>query len=137
MRAYRASPALYARIIAAQPPAPVVTAPIVLAPMAGPPAPPLITDIMRHVSFEMGIAVADLTSPCRDARLVRARSAVSWLAYHGAKKPYRLIGRALGGRDVSSVTNQLRKAEKLRRSDPAFLQVTDKIFATLVAGEPA
>lgn len=91
----------------------------------------LIADVLDLVAFEMGIALADLVGPCRDARLVRGRAAVAWIARVGLGRQLNLIGRALGGRDHSTVAVGLRRAEALRAQDPAFRAVTAKILRQL------
>jgi len=87
--------------------------------------------LVELVAFELGLTVADLIGPCRVARLCRGRAAVCWLARVTTNRSLREIGRALGGRDHSTIAHALRHAKLLRAEDPAFHAVTSKLLCAV------
>lgn len=84
-------------------------------------------EIIRRVSYEMGVPVDAVMSPCRQRPLVRARAAVAWLTLRFGTSSRCGIGRRLG-RHHTSILHLIAKAEKLRLTDPAFRMVTDRIL---------
>lgn len=85
--------------------------------------------ILHAVAFETGLRIEDLIAPSKRHPLVRARSAVAWVARRVTDRSLRQIGLALGGRDNSTILSLIAKAEGLRDSDPAFRMLTDRLIA--------
>lgn len=86
-----------------------------------------IMEIVRRVSYEMGLPVDAVMGHCRQRPLVRARAAIAWLALRFETASCCGIGRRLG-RHHTSILHLIAKAEKLRLTDPAFRMVTDRIL---------
>jgi chromosomal replication initiation ATPase DnaA len=63
---------------------------------------------------------AEITGPSRDARLFRARAAVTLIARTETTQSFAQIGAVLGRRDHSTVRYQLQRAGEMQSSDPAF-----------------
>lgn len=85
--------------------------------------------IIAEVAWHMGLARSAITSPCRKAEFVRARAAIVWIALRLGTRSLNQIGRALGGRDHSTVRSAWTKAEEeLRPRDPAFRRMTDRLL---------
>jgi chromosomal replication initiator protein len=65
--------------------------------------------------------VADLTGRRRTARIVQARFAAAYALHRQYPgMPLSAIGRALGGRDHSTIINAIRRAEALARNDSDY-----------------
>src|SRR3546814_10321695 len=75
----------------------------------------------------MGVRESDIIGDSRGQVYVRPRAAIVWIAKLLTDHSLAQIGRALGGRDHSTVIGLLAKAEKLRTTDPAFVLTTDKL----------
>jgi hypothetical protein len=70
--------------------------------------------------------IADLRSQYRDADLLRQRRAVVWSAKFHTNASFSEIGKALC-RDHSSITRSLDEALELWRTDPAFVDLCERI----------
>jgi chromosomal replication initiator protein len=78
-------------------------------------------DVLSRTANLFGVTVADLTGPRRTPDLVQARFAAAYaLRRHCQDMPLCAIGRALGGRDHSTIINALRRAEALARNDADY-----------------
>lgn len=73
----------------------------------------------------------DLTGPCREPHIARARHALMWLARETTMWSAPEIGRRIGGRDHSTVLHSIRVARRLRDSDPRFRLLTDAMVKAL------
>ena len=92
-------------------------------------APPVgVSAVIGWVSFEMGLPVVAITGISREARLVRARAAIAWLASVGLGRSLPRIGALLGNRHHTTILSLLRKAEGLRGRDPAFALLTTRLL---------
>ncbi|WP_242095475.1 helix-turn-helix domain-containing protein [Sphingomonas sp. CROZ-RG-20F-R02-07] len=98
-----------------------------------------IASVLEHVAFETEFAVSDIIGRSRKLHLVRTRYAAAWLARRHTGKTLTQIGRAFGGRDHSTVTHEITRAEQLRGVDDYFCWLTDQLDEQLarVAGEDA
>lgn len=76
------------------------------------PLPPSIEDIKRAACQYFKLPMAILMSDRRQWLQVYARQIVMYLAYHNTHKSFPKIGRALGGRDHTTVMHGVRKIEK-------------------------
>lgn len=90
-------------------------------------APPMVSDVIARIGFEMGLTTAGITGRGLRSGELRARCAVSWIARELGRSTTE-TGRAMGDRDHSTIVYQLRKADAMRRTDPAFIAVTDKVL---------
>lgn len=70
--------------------------------------------------------IADLRSQYRDADLLRQRRAVVWSAKFHTNASFSEIGKALC-RDHSSITRSLDEALVMWRTDPAFVELCERI----------
>jgi chromosomal replication initiation ATPase DnaA len=95
---------------------------------------PTVRDVMARVSFEMGVPVVDITGRGQGKPALRARAAISWIAGLVCGSSLAEIGRALGGRDHTTVIHQRRRAEQMRGTDPAFRRVTNRLLAEFGGG---
>lgn len=76
------------------------------------------------------ITVVRIMSDQQDKRCVHIRFAVFWTAREGLGYNLARIGRAVGGRDHSTIHYGLKRACALRVSDPGFRSLTDKLMET-------
>ena len=91
---------------------------------------PSFARVLADVAHEMGLAEEDILGECRERRLFRARSAVSFILRSVPKLKKTEIGEAMGFRDHSTIDNQLRAADVMRSGvDPAFKRLTDRLIA--------
>jgi chromosomal replication initiation ATPase DnaA len=86
-----------------------------------------VADIIQATAFQMGLRPADLIGAGRAARFVRARFAVAWVAQTVCGHSLKRIGRALGGRDHTTIINAVARAEQLLLVDPAFRLLTQRL----------
>lgn len=66
------------------------------------------------------VSVVDVLSPRRDDRIVAARYAAGWLIRDLLPRSFPEIGRALGGRDASTVIKGIAAAEARMERNPAY-----------------
>lgn len=100
-------------------------------------AAPTTRAIVDFVAYLTGLTGAAIIGRNREARLARARAAVSWIAYRVAERSTTQIGAVLGGRHYSSIVEQLRLADRLLVSDPLFKVLIDLAIDQFRKGEPA
>ncbi|WP_425230228.1 helix-turn-helix domain-containing protein [Sphingomonas sp.] len=94
------------------------------------PCPPvgIVGDLAKLAACHVGLTVRELLGAGRAAHLVCARSAVALVAREqGLSVPQ--IGRALGGRDHTTIVHALRRAATLTAADPAFRLLCDRLRA--------
>lgn len=78
-----------------------------------------------------GITHDELTGSSRVAHFARARFAYSWLAREVLGESVRSIAAHLGSRDHTTTINALERARDLRRNDPSFRRLTDRLLAEM------
>jgi chromosomal replication initiation ATPase DnaA len=86
---------------------------------------PTIEEIVAYVARRLDLTCSQIAGACRTSRLSTARAAVCWFAYRFTGRSYAAIARQLGVRDHSAVYSGVRRAERFRRHDEAFLALTD------------
>ncbi|MFZ5747159.1 MAG: helix-turn-helix domain-containing protein [Pseudomonadota bacterium] len=86
---------------------------------------PSVAEIIARVSTQTGVRTSVMIGEGRGLGALRARYAVAWMGYCVAGHTLERIGRALGGRDHSTIRHAVAQAKLLRRRDPAFLMLTD------------
>jgi chromosomal replication initiation ATPase DnaA len=79
-----------------------------------------VRELVRFVAFQTGVRTAEIVGPQRCRRVFRARAAVVWASIRLLGKSYSVVGRVLGDRDHTTIINAVRRAEEMRRIDPAF-----------------
>lgn len=92
-----------------------------------------ITPIIADAAVATWNTVHDLVGPSRLAPIARVRFAIYWAARSASGQSLSQIGRAVGMRDHTTVIGGLRRAEQLRREDPAFKTLTDMLVAKALA----
>ena len=90
---------------------------------------PIDTDVALAIAqAEFGVSRDELVSHRRCDTLVRARAFAVWvLRSLGVPMSYPRIGRAIGGRDHTTIINLHLKAVTLRLTDPAFRGACQRI----------
>ena len=89
-------------------------------------------DIVEAVAQVSGDMPDDLRGPCRAAALVRARQVAYWLGRDHGHSLTR-IGRALGGRDHTTVLQGLRRVALLARDDADLADLIDAARGAVLA----
>lgn len=92
------------------------------------PEPVCTASLVRAVGYNMGVTPAAICGPRRHAALVRARTAACWLLRQLTTYSLVDIGLVLGGRDHTTIGAAIRRAEDMRRRDPAFAMLTDRLL---------
>lgn len=94
-----------------------------------------IAAILSDAAFLTGRGVRELTGDGKDAPTARVRQAVYWAAREATGRSLPVIGRAMGGRDHTTILSGIRRAEKRRMEDPHFRILTERLLAAaLVRG---
>jgi len=75
------------------------------------------------------IPVVRIMSDQKDKRCVHIRFAVFWAAREGLGYNLSRIGRAVRGRDHSTIHYGLKRACALRRTDQGFLELSNRLLA--------
>lgn len=97
-------------------------------------ADPPIAAIVDDAAHRLGLGVREIVAPYRDASCAHARFAVAWAARRAIEAcSLPRIGRALGGRDHTTILHALRRADALREADPDFRRLTDRLLAAAKA----
>ncbi len=81
-----------------------------------------IEDIVRCVSRRLGLRTREVKSPRRAQPLSRARQLIAFLAHEYAGFSLPAIGRALGGRDHTTILYGVRKTRTALTEDPTLAQ---------------
>lgn len=93
-----------------------------------------LSDIIELACQLSGETHEDVTGPCRTAHLCRVRSAIAVIAH--PRYSYPQIGKALGGRDHSSIVYAKRKAETYARYHPDFAPFVARLRKAAANAEP-
>lgn len=85
-----------------------------------------------------GQAPGSIAGKSRVRPVVRARQAVCWAirGHYGENWSYPMIGRALGGRDHSTVIHAIRSAEIFRARDPDYAALCDLLLVHAASSAP-
>lgn len=83
-------------------------------------AEPSIRLIVSVVSATFGISSRDLLSQRRGADVLPARQAAYWLARDLTRLSFQAIGRAMGGRDPTTIIAGVRVAQAMARNSETF-----------------
>lgn len=94
---------------------------------------PSMRAIIRAVSAAFDVGAEDIQSDRRDHRSVVPRHAVMYLGRKLTSYSLPVIGRALNGRDHTTVLHGCRNVEKRIVSDPSFARKLEKIEAGVKA----
>jgi chromosomal replication initiator protein len=93
---------------------------------------PNLREIVAAVGRYYRIPQAQLKSGSRRQSIVAARAMVIYLAREIAAATYEQFGRALGGRDHTTIIHSYRKIEQERAREPALQQAIDELRRMLV-----
>lgn len=90
--------------------------------------------VLAVVGAATGISPDELRSERRFASIVAARQVACWLMRKHTVLSLPQIGRALGGRDHSTILHAINRADHLRESDPVYCDLVDDLAAKLKFG---
>lgn len=93
---------------------------------------PSLASVIRTTARQLGLAPEHLVGPGRQRSIVQARSLAMYLSRQLTGRSLGDIGRALGGRDHSTVIHGIRNATGRLRRDPGFAADATKIAAELL-----
>jgi hypothetical protein len=96
---------------------------------------PSIRLIAETAAEYFGITHAELVSIRRDRHLLRARQITAGLARKLTSKSFPIIGMALGGRDHTTVINQLRRYDHRCAVEPDFAADAEAIWTMVLAAQ--
>jgi chromosomal replication initiator protein len=88
---------------------------------------PTMREIVAAVARRQSVPQAQLKSGSRRQSAVLARGLVVWLARELADASYEEIGRALGGRDHTTIMHSYRKIDEERTRDPQLQEALVKL----------
>jgi chromosomal replication initiator protein len=94
---------------------------------------PTLREIVAVVARQQGVPQAQLKSPSRQQSIVTARGMIVFLARELSNISYDEIGRALGGRDHTTIIHSYRKTDGLRKRDIRTQQVLEQIRCILLS----
>lgn len=86
-----------------------------------------VATILAAVSDEFGVAVGDITSRRRTARVVEARQVAIFLSRELIDLPLAAIGQRIGGRDHSTVVYALARMAKRCKAEPTFSRRLERV----------
>jgi chromosomal replication initiator protein len=92
---------------------------------------PQLRDIIAAVSRHFGLPQKQLKSQSRRKSIVAARAVAIYLARELAGASYEQIGRALGGRDHTTIIHNYRKIERERSHDPTIQEAIEELTRIL------
>jgi hypothetical protein len=92
--------------------------------------------IFEHVAAFYRVAMVDLASQRRDARIVRPRHVGMYLCRYLTTRSYPEIGRAAGDRDHTSVLHAVRRIEEQRQTSEALVAEITELSRRIEAGAP-
>lgn len=80
-------------------------------------------DFLKAAAKIFDVPVTEILGPGRTAEIVRARHAAAYVARTVIKKSFPSIGRALGGRDHTTILHAFKSVQKKidEQTDPQFL----------------
>jgi chromosomal replication initiator protein len=93
---------------------------------------PAIHEIVAVVARYERLQQSQLKSSSRRRQFVFARGMVAYLARELSDASYEQIGRALGGRDHTTVIHSYRKIDRQRQRDPATQETLDELRRILL-----
>lgn len=88
----------------------------------------IVSDIIKIISREMRVDVADLISHKKEQFFIRPRFAL-YLSLHKRGMSMAHIGRTIGGRDHTTVRYGLTRAKYMYERDELFRRAVDKAVA--------
>lgn len=83
-----------------------------------------------------GVGKSEFFSDRRHQYLARARFAAMWMARAKTRRSFPEIGRAMGGRDHTTVISGVRRAEELFKTDVEFAHCLQMAWINLHGGLP-
>lgn len=83
------------------------------------------------------VSTRDILGPLRSPVFVEPRMAVSWVTRQTLPYSLPMIGRAIGGRDHTTVLHHLRQADRRRARDAMFRERTDRMVVAVEAAQRA
>jgi hypothetical protein len=86
-----------------------------------------LQEVLDAVGSHFLVSKMDILSQRRDARVVRPRQIVYFLAKELTPMSYPEIGRRIGGRDHTTVLHGFRKIEKLEETDSNLRETLNKL----------
>lgn len=92
---------------------------------------PQLREIIAAVSHHFGLPQKQLKSESRRQSIVAARAVAIFLARELAGASYEQIGRALGGRDHTTIIHNYRKIERQRPHHPAIQEAIEELTRVL------
>jgi chromosomal replication initiator protein len=92
---------------------------------------PQLREIIAAVARHFGLPQKQLKSSSRRQSIVTARAVAIYLARDVAAATYEQIGRALGGRDHTTIIHNYRKIERERSQDPSVQEAIDVLTRTI------
>ena len=92
---------------------------------------PPLRDIIAAVARHFGLPLKQLKSQSRRQSIVTARAVAIYLARELSATSYEQIGRALGGRDHTTIIHNYRKIERERSHDPAVQEAIEMLTRTI------
>lgn len=93
---------------------------------------PKLREILAVTARYFGLPQAQLKSASRRQSIVTARAIAIYLARELAGESYEQIGRALGGRDHTTIIHSYRKIERSRSSEPVIQEAIDELKRLLL-----
>lgn len=93
---------------------------------------PKLRDIVAVVARYFGVPQTQLKSKSRRRSIVTARAIAVFLARELAGEGYEQIGRALGGRDHTTIMHNYRKIERERSREPVIQEAIEELSRTLL-----
>jgi chromosomal replication initiator protein len=94
---------------------------------------PSLREIVAVVARQQGVPQAQLKSGSRQQSIVMARGIIVFLARELANISYDEIGRALGGRDHTTIIHSYRKIDGLRKRDVQTQQTLEQLQRILLS----
>ena len=88
---------------------------------------PQFREIIAAVARHFGLSQKDLKSQSRKQSIVTARAVAIFLARELSDASYEQIGRALGGRDHTTIIHSYRKIERARLQDPTIQEAIGQV----------
>lgn len=92
-----------------------------------------VTEAIRCVAKSYMITVSVLLSKDRHQSVAEGRGVLCWLLRTLTDLSYPEIGRALAGRDHTTIMSAVKKCVRRRALEPAFLAFTDELAAAVSA----
>lgn len=93
---------------------------------------PQLREIVASVAKYYRVPQSQLKSSSRRQSIVAARAMVIYLARELAAATYEQIGRALGGRDHTTIIHSYRKLERERSREPAIQEAIEELRHSLI-----